>query len=438
MQEKKSDIISFLLIISLIWIIIDGVFRKWIFPGLSSQIFVVKYILFGLTYILHFLKTGFSLPKIKNVFQIVLAIFITYCFFLLLNNNPFNTSFLVRIFGIINYLFFIPLILIVPYYFNDVDKIEQMIKFLGYLSIPIFIIGILQYFLPVDHILNYLPNEEQKYNKVAQYTRSMSIFSFVKVYNVYLVFVVMSFLAYIYYLMFKGKSSWFYIVLLVIGVLNLFMTGSRLPMAVTLISFIIMLIYFFLQITQFRKTIVTTFLLGIILSIGIYNLSNTFSVAVDAFVSRSVSSEELSEKGRENYSAKDRAIENMNAFKFADQAGYLGFGLGITYQGTGNVLVNYMPDIPFEEEGERIVLETGIIGGILTLFLRFFIFIYAFNILLRIKNVTFAILIIPFVFYLLPSVFFLSNNTFNYLEGFSYWFSFALVLSIRNAYQNQI
>jgi hypothetical protein len=198
-----------------------------------------------------------------------------------------------------------------------------------------------------------------------------------------------------------------------------------------------MLIYFFLQITQFRKTIVTTFLLGIILSIGIYSLSNTFKVAVDAFITRSVSAEELAERGRENYSAIDRAIESVDAFKFANQAGYLGLGIGITYQGTGNVLVKYMPDIPFEEEGERIVLEIGIIGGILNLLLRFFIFIYAFNILVRIKNVSFAILIIPFVFYLLPSVFFLSNNTFNYLEGFSYWFSFALVLSIRNAYQNK-
>jgi hypothetical protein len=436
-MKRKEEFIKYLLIFSLIWIIIDGVFRKWIFPGLSSQIFVIKYILFGLTYFLHLLKTGFFLPKIRNAFQIVLAIFIMYCFFLLFYNNPFNTSFLVRIFGVINYLFFIPLILIVPFYFKDIEKIEQMIKFLAYLSIPIFIIGILQYFLPVDHILNYLPNEEQKFNRVAQYTRSMSIFSFVKVYNVYLVFVVVSFLAYIYYLMFKGKSSWLYIVLLALGILNLFMTGSRLPMAITLIFIFIMLIYFFLQITQFRKTIVTTFLLGIILSIGIYSLSNTFKVAVDAFITRSVSAEELAERGRENYSAIDRAIESVDAFKFANQAGYLGLGIGITYQGTGNVLVKYMPDIPFEEEGERIVLEIGIIGGILNLLLRFFIFIYAFNILVRIKNVSFAILIIPFVFYLLPSVFFLSNNTFNYLEGFSYWFSFALVLSIRNAYQNK-
>lgn len=436
MKLNLEHTTKWLLLISLVWIIIDGVFRKWVFPSLSTPIFAIKYVLFGITYLFFFLKTGFYLPKIKNAFQIVVAIFIIYCFFLLLH-NPFNTSWLVSVFGLINYLFFMPLILIVPFYFNKIEHIEQMIKFIGYLSIPIFIIGILQYFLPVDHILNYLPNEDQKFNLVAQYTRSMSIFSFVKVYNVYLVFAVMSFLAYIYYLMFKEKSSWFYIVLLALGILNLFMTGSRLPMAVALVSVVIMLTYFFLQIAQFRKTIVTTLLIGIILSVGLYSFSSTFSIAVDAFIKRSVTSEELAAKGIANYSAKDRTFDSIDAFKFSDEAGYLGFGLGTTYQGTGNVLVEYRPDISFEEEGERIVLEIGIIGGILTLLLRFFIFSYALNSLFKIKSVPFAILIIPFVLYLLPSVLFLSSNTFNYLEGFSYWFSFALVLSIRNAYQHQ-
>lgn len=425
-----------LLITSLIWIIIDGVFRKWVFPSLSTPIFTIKYILFGLTYLLHLLKTGFYFPRIKQAYQAVIAIFVVYCFFLLLY-NPYKTSLLVQAFGIINYLFFMPLLLIVPYYFDKIEKVENIMRFLGYISIPIYIVGIIQYFLPVDHILNYLPNEEQKFNKVAEYTRSLSIFSFVKIYNVYLLFVVSAFLAYIYYLMQKGKQSWFYVVLFAFGMLSMFMTGSRLPMALIALFSVIMLGYYFLQIPKLRKSILVTIVAGVVLALSLYTFSNTFTVAVDAFFKRIEIVEKIADKGLEGYSTTDRTIDRLTIFKFSDKAGFLGFGIGTTYQGTGMVLSTISPDIPFEEEGERIVLETGIIGGVLMILLRLSIFLYALNVLLKIKDISLTLLLIPFVLYLIPPLFFLNNNTFNYFDGFSYWFAFSLVLVFVNIYTKQ-
>lgn len=420
---------KWLLIISLVWIIIDGVFRKWVFPSLSTPIFAMKYVLFGLTYLLHLLNTGFHIPKVSNIFQFFIATFVVYCFFLLFY-NPFNTSFMVQFFGLINYLFFIPLLLLIPYYFNRMEKIERFIKFLAYISIPIYIVGIIQYFLPVDHILNYLPNEDQKFNKVAEYTRSLSIFSFVKIYNVYLLFVVSSFLSYIYYLVEKGKQSWFYVTLFVFGVLSMFMTGSRLPMALLVIFTIIMLGYYFLYIPRLRKSIVVTFIVGVILALSLYTFSDTFTVAIDAFFKRVEIVEKIADKGYEGYSSTDRTKDRIDIFKFSDKAGYLGFGVGTTYQGTGMVLSKFRPDISFEEEGERIVLELGVIGGILMIFLRLSLFLYAIKILFSIKRVSTALLTIPFVLYLIPPLFFLNNNTFNYFDGFSYWFAFGLVLAL--------
>lgn len=433
---QKNNIIFQLLIFSLIWIIIDGVFRKWVFPELSSQIFAIKYLLFGVTYLLFFLRTNFYIPKINHFYQLSIVLLIIWCFTFLFH-SAFPTSALVKIFGLINYLFFLPLTLLVPYYFNSIARIEGMIKFLGYLSIPIFILGIIQYFLPTDHILNYLPNEDQKFNKVAEFTRSLSIFSFVKIYNVYLLFILTTFSTYIFYLINKGKNSWFYIILLAFGILSQFMTGSRLPVALSTIFTLIIFVFIFLQIKILQKSVLVTTIVGICMSFVFYSFSTTMKTAVDAFFQRAELVETIAEKGIKSSSVKDRTIDRLTIFKYAEQAGFTGFGIGTTYQGTGIVLSNYRTDMPFEEEGERIVLEIGVIGGILMILLRLTIFLYSLNVLFKIKNIQFALLLLPFVLYLIPPLFFLNNNTFNYFDGFSYWFSFSLVIALSKIYHLQ-
>ncbi len=433
-MTKKTDNTFVLLIFSLIWIIIDGVFRKWVFPELSTPIFAIKYLLFGITYLLFLLKTNFSVPKIRHFYQLAIILLVIWCFTFLFHST-FPTSTLVKVFGLISYLFFIPLLLIVPFYFNSVSRIENMIKFLGILSIPIFILGILQYFLPTDDILNYLPNEDQKFNQVAAFTRSISIFSFVKVYNVYLLFVLTTFTVYIFYLINKGKSCWFYIGLLTIGTLNLFMTGSRAPMVITAIFTLLIFIFIFIQITALRKSILVTSILGIGFSFVFYNFSSTMKTAVDAFFQRAEFVEIVAEKGITNYSAKERTIERLTIFKFAEEAGFTGFGIGTTYQGTGAVLSDFRTDLSFEEEGERNVLEIGIIGGVLLILLRLTILFYSISILIKVNNINFALLILPFVLYLIPPLFFLSNTTFDHFDGFSYWFAFGLVLAINRINQ---
>lgn len=435
-MSKKIDIIYILFIFSIIWIIVDGVFRKWVFPELSSEIFALKYIFFGFTYLLFLLKTNFHTPKINHFYQLAIAFLVIWCFTFLFH-SAFPTSALVKIFGLICYLFFIPLLLIVPYYFNSIRRIENMITFLGIISIPIFFIGIMQYFLPTDDILNYLPSKDQKFNQVAEFTRSISIFSFVKVYNVYLLFTITTFTGYIFYLINKGKNSWFYIVLIVFGVLNQFMTGSRLPVAITATFTLLIIIFIFFQIKNLRKSILVTVIFGLGLSFFAYNFSTTMKTAVDAFFARAEFVEKVADKGVKNYSAKDRTIDRLTIFKFGDAAGLTGFGIGTTYAGTGGVLSNYRSDLAYEEEGERNVLEIGVIGGILLILLRLTILIHSVTILIKIKDINFALLTLPFVLYLIPPLFFLNNTTFDHFDGYSYWFSFGMVLAISKIYQNQ-
>ncbi len=326
-----------------------------------------------------------------------------------------------------------------PAFFNSIERLIKFLKWLMIISIPIFILGIIQYFLPPDDILNKLVNEDQLFNKVGVYTRSMSVFTFVKTYNVYLLFTLTLLFSYLFYRIKNNLSIWLLTTVLLLGILNMFMTSSRLPIGLLSINFLLIIFFSFLFIPKLRKSLTIFLVFASILFLSIYNLSSTYKIAVDAFFTRATIIETVAErKNLENYKATDRLTDRITAFKYSNESGLFGFGIGTTYQGTGMVLSNYRTDLPFEEEGERIVLELGIIGGILLILLRWSIFLFALLSFLNTKKVSITLLKIALLLVILPPIFFLNNPTFNYFDGFSYWFSFALILALNHIEMKQL
>jgi len=306
-------------VFTLIWISIDGIFRKWIFPEFSNQIFAVKYLFFTFSYIIFLLQNPF-IHKIKSSYQFFIPVLAFYCLFQFLY-NPISAPLLVRIFGIINYLFFIPLIMIVPVYFSSTDLLEKFIKFLAYFSIPIFTLGIIQYYLPIDHILNIYVNDIQQIAVVGKFTRSNSIFTFVKVYSVYLVFVLTVTTSYIFYLLYQGKRIAFFVTVLSLGILNLIMTASRLPLSLFVFNALLIFATAFFFIKQLRYTIISILFITLLSFIILLNTDNALNEATDALIARSEHSEKLGELGMQGYSAKDRVIDQVNIFIFSEEAG---------------------------------------------------------------------------------------------------------------------
>ena len=189
---------------------------------------------------------------------------------------------------------------------------------------------------------------------------------------------------------------------------------------------------------QLRKSILVILITGSIFSVGIYTFSPTFKTALDSFVTRVEYTENVAETRVASYGAKNRLIDRLDIFKFSKEAGLTGFGIGTTYQGTGFFLSTKRNDIKYEEEGERLVLELGVIGGILSILMRFFIFTYSLFLLFRIKKVSYSLLILPFVLQLIPPLFFLNSITFSYNDNFIYWFSFGLILSLEKIYYKSL
>ncbi len=166
------------------------------------------------------------------------------------------------------------------------------------------------------------------------------------------------------------------------------------------------------------------------LGTGFYTTNETFQLSVNNFIYRVNLVEHFAEQGVEGYSAKDRIIDRLTIFKFSEEAGFLGFGIGTTYQGTGFYLNKKRPDIKFEEEGERVVLELGVIGGVIAILFRLSIFLYGLSLLLKSNNIYINLFQIFLILQLIPPLLFLNNITVSYIDASLYWLSFGLIISL--------
>ena len=94
--------------IFLIWLILEGAFRKWVFPEYSSQIFLLKYILIACP-IFHFLVNSSNIKKKDYPFFAVLMIYFLWGIFQTI--NPIATKDIrVKTLGLMIHYAFIPLL----------------------------------------------------------------------------------------------------------------------------------------------------------------------------------------------------------------------------------------------------------------------------------------------------------------------------------------
>lgn len=360
------------------------------------------------------------------MYQIMILFYITWSIISLFNTR-LHPSFFVGIMGIVMHLFFIPLTQLPSITFNTLKKINNLIKYLSYLSIPICILGIVQYYLPEDDILNRFVNENQKITKVGNFIRITSIFTFVKIYSAYLVFATTLLTAFIFNQLTKRKHLIIHVVSYFLLLINIVMTASRLPIGIIIFNVIFINTYLFLNYSFLKKSVIV-----VSISIGLaiitsYNIFDVVNKPIDSFILRT----ERVESRSETSSSEARISDRLNIFKFSDVAGLWGYGIGTTYQGAENYLTEKIP-VYFEEEGERIVLELGTLGGIIVLLLRLSIFTYSYKLFKGTKNHQLKLINLSLLLLIFPSTIMLNDVFFNYIENFVYWFSFGLIIAISN------
>ena len=410
-----------------LWLLLEGIFRKWILPSnLSTPAFFVKHLILVVPYFYLFTR-GLRITKRDYPF---LGLLLCYLVWGLLEAFNFRATsdFRVQILGLITHFWFLPLIFLVPMVFNTEEKILKFFKAIAYLSLAIFILGVIQYFSPHGSIINqYAPNdvvEDLAVATVGEYARITGVFSYIGPYNTYLGFALLVIL----YLVLIGKLTKletlvFYAGLL-LGVMNLIMTGSRAPVAVFIVQaliFLFIIFHFKGKVKKIKKKVLVRFAVAIPLLLFILLYTDKGNAALTALLDRAKSAGDTSSRIVRVYTTP---------FDFVRPAGLIGYGIGTAYQGS-NALVNDWGDMPrnFEEEWGRILLELGLVGFVIAMLIRAYTIFYSWKTFKNIKSHGLKLLALLVFIHQLPMLIG-RNIVFSYIDNIIYWFLIGLLVAI--------
>jgi hypothetical protein len=172
--------------------------------------------------------------------------------------------------------------------------------------------------------------------------------------------------------------------------------------------------------------------------VTLYSTTDLLKDPIDASISRFEKVESRHRGESTGYTdIKLRLEDRLDIFKFSEEAGFFGYGIGLAYQGSTGFIKSPIP-FYFEEEGERIVLELGMVGGITVVLMRLAFFIFSLQILKWCSSIEIKLLILPLLLYQLPSIFTLQNTTYSYLENFIYYFSIGLIIALYKIQQKEL
>jgi hypothetical protein len=400
-------------------LVIEGVLRKWVLPQASDFIYFLKdLVLFGAYLHYYVFSNSQRQLLVKNRIVTVLIIFVAvWCFYQAF--NPSLGSPLVALFGLKAYLFYIPLIWMLPNLFQSEEDLYKFLRSHLLLLIPVGLLGVAQFFAPPSSPLNvYTPGTDQV---VATFgtednnsVRITGTFSYISTYGIYLA----ACFGLTIPILFRNQSKlwhWATIVELLLVLVNSLMTGSRTTVFVQVLTLVG---YFGIQflskpastLHSFKKFLLPAIIVAIAASIW-------FRPAIDAFWLRTTGNQDVS--GRLSGSF-------FEPIEFIKYTGLYGYGTGATHQATPMLrkILNLPPGelipVGFESEMGRVALELGPFGFLLWYGLRIIIPIALWNVYLNLQR--------PFLRQLALTAFLFQATQFNgplvFNHAFSvyYWF----------------
>lgn len=395
-----------------IWLLLVGIFRKWVFTGISDILFFTPHFLVGLVYLGYLKEYGFKFENNKLILMILISML--WGIFSLL--NPRLPSLLVGLLGLIIYFWFFPLIFVVPKVIKDKDHLIKLFKIYLLISIPFLIFGIIQYGFPIDSPINKFVSGDSNAGFYGGAPRITSTFPHGGMYTPYLA--ILSLL--LIFLINRNKTkneNLIYLGISILFIINMLMTGAR----GLVLSFLLILMAFY-TLALYRKLIKlnkmvflpVVVILFLFLIISFVPLAN---VSYGNFMDRFKSNHDLGTRITD-------ALVPVSAFS---DSGIFGYGIGTTYTPAKKLTSNSFEHIPdVEIEQYRIMVELGLIGFILIYSIRLYVIYLFYSISKKIKDIDLkklAILIFAWHLVNLVSL----HIVFNWVNNFFYWFSVGIL-----------
>lgn len=412
--------------IALVVAVIEGALRKWVLPQASELIYFLKDFLLIGAYIGYFSSSErknikfFDNKTITGLIKLVTFICILQAL------NPSLGSPIIGLFGIRNYLVYVPLIWVFPSLFTTEEELYKFLSYYLLLLIPVGSLAILQFFSPANSPINvYVDDGLTPVGGVVILgpgVRVTGTFSYLAGYSVYLGICLCLLLP-----MLTRKQSIFWysttiIELLLLSITSL-MTGSR---SLMFKSIFIVISYLILQ-GSFSRIFVSIRQLFLPFTIAIIIALQRFSTAVEAFWQRASYTQDIPGRIADMF---QQPLENFQYTNFSS------FGTGATFQ--ANPAIRYIFSLPpgepirvyYEGETGRIALELGLIGFLAWYGLKLAIIVAFWKTYRRLKQSFFKQLCLSLFLY--QSISFTGQIVFNHTANIFHWFltSFLFLLPL--------
>jgi O-antigen ligase len=351
---------------ALVLMIYEGALRKWFLPQFQEHIYFLKDILLLGAYVGCFF--GARLMRNRPLVQrhaanVIIALYAAFCLLQVL--NPRLPNWKIGLYGFESYLFYIPLMYMVPELLPDERTLRRFVTGLLAVSAVPLVLGLVQFNLPADHPLNRYVWSDQAiatFGAGLDHARVTSTFSYITGYSAFLTGLAVVLLAVALFERRRGIRVLLYGALL-LTVADLLMTGSRAPVAQFALAAPVVVLF---TLASSAKRHVRAALVALVaLALLGFGVATFFADAHHAFADRVVTNDtENVERVARLWTGTLDAIHN---------GGVVGYGIGATLPGS-TFLNDSGPtaDGPpwVEAELEHVVVETGLVGFLLTLAVR--------------------------------------------------------------------
>jgi hypothetical protein len=375
----------------LVVLIVEGAVRKWFLPSASEWVYFYKDFLMVVIVISYLTKGPRQPLRIKHAIKIFSVTLIAFALYGVASiSNPSMPHPLVGLLGVKAYLLYVPLAFLVPKTFTSKEKLVSFLKWYLIIALPVAALSAMQFVDsdPASALNRYAWDEQTSAatgmdmqvanfqdSAGSSYVRVTGPFSYLSGLAIYLPAMFALLLGLISQRL-KGTMprgfGWIYHLALAAVVTTAFMTGSR--GAVVNLGVIALIFYGLASkkdlLRRLRQAVVGVALVFVALTVF-------FPQAFDALYTRALGEEGQAEESRSRVTEIYRL-----PFEEASYAGAFGYGIGATQNATPVLMsklnLPFMGEkipIGYEAESGRIMLELGVVGYLLYLFLRLSILI---------------------------------------------------------------
>lgn len=394
-------------------IVVQGALRKWILPGYATPLYVAKDLVLLGGFGLFLDQYGFRLPAAaqKTALPLLwggLAAIVCVQAFNLRVPSP-----AVGLLGIRNYLLYSVLLVMVPMALQYVRRPRRVVTIVGLVVVaPVLALGFYQYTMPVGHWINQYVATGAPVNAISGDPRITGPFSYIQGMGTFLVFS-LAFGAAVFIAGIRRGERWYQILgapLLVFALVVAPMNGSR----SVIFGFALAIVFVLYRALQRGRR--TSIVVGICLLVLVGGYAATeaewATQGWNAFEQRV---ETASDQGTRVGSMLWDPIEKVHIL--------LGYGAGSTHPGASALSASgrvYPEGVSYEEELGRVIVELGLIGGVLFFGLKLWILWMTWDAMGRARNSWEDILCMTaFTVAFLHLV--VEKIVFNHIGGSIYW-----------------